>query len=211
MKNEKNGSSWDPSIQSKNIDSKIVVALQKIAETFRVMQWNQAKLNGVSPIQLQILVFLKYHEPELCTVVYLAQEFSLTKATVSDAVKSLFSKRLVRKVANPTDNRSYYLMLTKSGKEKVKKIENYSEEINDVLSTMIKPAKNDLYQFLIHLVDGLNEQELISLPRMCYNCANYEGDRDVDHYCHHLKKELAPKQIRIDCPEYQMMEFIEEE
>ncbi len=210
MKNNKNGSAWDPEFQSGSIDSKIVVALQKVAETFRVMQWNQAKLNGISPIQLQILVFLKYHDPELCTVVYLSQEFSLTKATVSDAVKSLFSKRLVRKVGNPTDNRSYYLMLTKAGKEKVKKVEHYSGEINDVLSTMIKPAKNELYQFLVHLVDGLNDQALISLPRMCYNCAHYEGDRDVDHYCHFLKKEMVPKQIRIDCPEYETPIYEEE-
>lgn len=206
MKAKKNGSSWDPDIQSENIDGKIVAAFQKIAETFRVMQWNQAKQHGISPIQLQILIFLQYHDPETCTVVYLAQEFSLTKATVSDAVKSLFGKKLVRKVANPTDNRSYYLMLTKAGKEKVKKVEHYSMEVNEVLSTMIKPAKNNLYQALVHVVDGLNEQGLISLPRMCYNCQFYEGDKDVDHHCHFLKKTLAPRHVRMDCPEFEPVE-----
>jgi len=46
----------------------------------------------VSPIQIQILLFCASHKQENLKVSFLANEFDLTKATISDSVKVLIKK-----------------------------------------------------------------------------------------------------------------------
>ena len=54
-------SAFNPENHLVNIDAKIVASLEKISEVFRVLLWAEAKEHRVSPIQLQLLIFLKYH------------------------------------------------------------------------------------------------------------------------------------------------------
>jgi hypothetical protein len=71
-------SPFDLNQQNKKVESKIVVALERISEAFRVLLWNESKENALSPIQIQILIFLLFHSDEMCKVSYLAQEFNMT-------------------------------------------------------------------------------------------------------------------------------------
>ena len=99
-------SSFDLNRQNKNTESKIVVALERISEAFRVLLWNESKENSLSPIQIQILIFIHFHTSEKCKVGYLADEFNMTKATISDSVRVLLAKELVIKETDPIDTRS---------------------------------------------------------------------------------------------------------
>ncbi len=83
--------------QQEDVTSKIVVGLEKISEAFRSMIWEYAKMKNLSPIQIQILIFLKNHEAALCNVSHLAKEFNLTKPTISDAIKVFTEKKSHRK------------------------------------------------------------------------------------------------------------------
>ena len=87
-------SSFHLTEQNQKIESRIVVALERISEAFRVLLWNESKENSLSPIQIQILIFIYFHSTEKCKVGYLADEFNMTKATISDSVKVLLSKEL---------------------------------------------------------------------------------------------------------------------
>ena len=107
--------------QNQKVESRIVVALERISEAFRVLLWNESKENSLSPIQIQILIFISFHSSEKCKVGYLADEFNMTKATISDSVRVLLSKALVTKETDPSDTRSYSLLLTDEGKKLLKK------------------------------------------------------------------------------------------
>ena len=98
-------SSFHLTEQNQKIESRIVVALERISEAFRVLLWNESKENSLSPIQIQILIFIYFHSPEKCKVGYLADEFNMTKATISDSVKVLLSKELVTKETDPNDTK----------------------------------------------------------------------------------------------------------
>jgi DNA-binding MarR family transcriptional regulator len=87
-------------VQNTNVEFRIVAALERLSEAFRVLLWNEAKILNISPIQIQILVFLKFHALEKCKVSYLAQEFNMTKATISDAVKVMLQKGLIDNAPN---------------------------------------------------------------------------------------------------------------
>lgn len=110
-------SSFNLSEQNQKVESRIVVALERISEAFRVLLWNESKENSLSPIQIQILIFIYFHTPEFNKVSYLAEEFNMTKATISDSVKVLLAKKLVSKETDTTDTRSYSLSLTTEGKK----------------------------------------------------------------------------------------------
>ena len=111
-------SPFDPIQQENNLDAKITFALERISLVFKSMQLDQSKKNNMSPIQTQILIFLLYHSPIHHKVSYLAQEFNLTKATISDSVKVLIQKGLIQKKTDPQDSRSFSLNLTSEGKSK---------------------------------------------------------------------------------------------
>ena len=89
------GSIFNTKFQQNSITSKIVVGLERISEAFKGILWEHAKVIGLSPTQIQILIFIAYHKTKLCNVSHLAKEFNITKPTVSDAVRVLNNKKYI--------------------------------------------------------------------------------------------------------------------
>lgn len=75
--------------QNTSVESKIIASLERVSQAFRVLLWNESKEFSLSPIQVQVLIFLLFHSSEKRKVSYLADEFNMTKATISDTIKSL--------------------------------------------------------------------------------------------------------------------------
>jgi DNA-binding MarR family transcriptional regulator len=115
MKNDH--SAFDLTHQNSNIESKIVASLERVSQAFRVLLWNESKEFSLSPIQIQVLIFLLHHTEEKCKVSYLADEFNMTKATISDTIKTLEQKQLIRKEYELHDTRSFIIHLTNMGKK----------------------------------------------------------------------------------------------
>ena len=58
-----------------HVNQKITQALERISKAFRVLLWKESKKHGISPIQIQILVFCLSHKPEMLKVSFLAKDF----------------------------------------------------------------------------------------------------------------------------------------
>jgi DNA-binding MarR family transcriptional regulator len=196
-------SSFEPFNQNSRIESKIVVALERISEAFRVLLWNESKSNNLSPIQTQLLIYLLFHDRSTCTVSYLAVEFNMTKATISDAVKTLLNKQLINKIKSSTDSRSFTINLTQKGKALAAQIAAFSSPIEQPLFNLNENQKNILFESLLELIEKLNQQGIISIQRNCFSCRFYEQKTD-ESYCNLLKKKLCKAAIRIDCPEHEV-------
>lgn len=198
---------FDLDYQNENLEAKIVVGLERIAEAFRVLLWQESKEFSLSPIQIQILIFLQAHSIEKCKVGYLAQEFNLTKPTVSDAVKILEQKQLIRKETEPNDNRSYTIHLTEAGKKIARKTAHFAAAIQQPLNELHPEHKVLLLESLMHLIHQLNKNGVITLQRMCQTCRFYSKNQGGQaHYCHFLKKPLSTVDLRIDCPEHELLQ-----
>ena len=65
------------------LESKILNGLERLSEVLKSLLWEKAKIHGISPIQIQILLFVSNHHLDICNVSYLAKEFNVTKATIS--------------------------------------------------------------------------------------------------------------------------------
>tara|TARA_Y100001972_G_scaffold128457_1_gene189243 strand:+ start:1438 stop:2043 length:606 start_codon:yes stop_codon:yes gene_type:complete len=189
--------------QNQSVDSRIVVALERISEAFRVLLWKESKENALSPIQIQLLIFLLFHDKDKCKVSYLASEFNMTKATISDSVKVLLSKKLMTKVPDPNDTRSFSLSLTTEGKQIAGKAASFSSSIEKPIGQLSADQKQVMLNGLLKLIHDLNQSGVITIQRMCFSCANYRSEKGT-HYCNLLKAHLAESELRVDCPEYQM-------
>lgn len=198
-----NESVFDPKHQIKNLESKIVVALERIAESFRVALWQESKENKLSPIQMQILIFLLFHSNEKCKVSYLAQEFNMTKATVSDAVKALAQKKLISKHTDVGDSRSYEIHLTTEGKEVAQKAANFAQPIAQPLHALSNTQKKVLYTSLLELIHKLQQAGIISVQRMCFQCRFHRVNQGK-HFCAFLDQSLQEEELRVDCAEFEV-------
>lgn len=194
-------SPFDLNRQNKKIESRIVVALERISEAFRVLLWSESKENALSPIQIQILIFLLFHSKEKCKVSYLAQEFNMTKATVSDSVKLLLKKGLIQKLDDPIDTRSFIIGLTNEGKQTAEKSANFAFAIEKPLSSLTDEQKEMILSGLLKLIYELNQAGIITIQRMCFTCIHYQQNQNK-HYCKLLQTDLATTDLRVDCPEH---------
>jgi DNA-binding MarR family transcriptional regulator len=194
-------SSFDLEIQNNQIEHRIIAGLERIAEVFRILLWNQGKKFRLSPIQIQILIFLNTHNQDKCNVSYLAKEFNLTKATVSDAIQSLLRKGYITKRQSQSDARSYGIELTRSGKLLYQKISNYSDKLIEPIFRLSQNEKECLLENLINIIYQLNQSGVISIQRMCFTCKYYKNE-DKKHFCQFLGKPLSKNELRLDCPDY---------
>lgn len=188
--------------QENSTEGKIVVALERISQAFRVLLWNESKENSLSPIQIQVLIFLLFHTVEKCKVSYLAFEFNMTKATISDSIKVLLQKKLVSKIIDEKDTRSFALALTKEGKAIARKAASFADAIEQPIGKFSKEQKEILLKSLLKLIYDLNQSGIISIQRMCFTCANYQYQGGT-HYCRLLQTKLSDNEIRIDCKDHE--------
>jgi len=198
-----NDSIFNPNHQQKNLSSKIVAGLERVSEVFKILLWEKAKQVGLSPIQIQILIFVTYHKQELCNVSHLAKEFNVTKPTISDAIKTLDKKQLILKDFSSNDSRSYVIHLSQLGKQTVSEIYNFAEPLKHQVDKFNQTELEDVFKTLSELIYKLNQKGILTVQRTCFGCKFHEKHNTSD-YCKLLEKELLNKDIRIDCPEFEI-------
>lgn len=185
------------------LKGKITAGLERLGEVFKSLIWEKAKVYGISPIQIQILLFVGNHRIDYCNVSYLAKEFGVTKPTISDAVKVLLKKGYLEKDDAPTDNRRYNLVLSESGKKLAEALLDYKAPVEERLDTLDEKELIRLYQSLTNLIFQLNQTGVIQVQRTCFGCHYYQGDRQKRHFCSFLEQPLQQEKIRLDCPEFE--------
>lgn len=200
-----NKSNFDLTHQNQSTESKIVASLERIAQAFRVLLWQESKEFSLSPIQVQVLIFLLYHSSEKRKVSYLADEFNMTKATISDTIKTLEQKNLITKEYEANDTRSYVIHLTKKGKDIAGKTSFFTKEIQAPIEKLHPDDKENLLLSLLNIIRHLNKSEVITIQRMCMTCAYYQpSDKGQRHFCKLLNQNLHVADLRIDCPEHKV-------
>lgn len=187
--------------QNKETANKITAGLEKIGQVFRSLLWEKAKDLDLSPVQIQLLLFVQQHQPQHNTVSYLAKEFLLTKATISDAVKVLEKKKLVSKHFKPEDGRSYSIKPTVAGKKIIRETENFAEPVARLILQLSSSEKNELWKNISSVIELLYKSGAISVQRNCTNCGHYSIENKTA-YCNLLKTRLNFPDIRMDCPEF---------
>lgn len=200
-------SSFNLEHQNRNIESKIVASLERVSQAFRVLLWNESKEFSLSPIQIQVLIFLLHHSSEKRKVSYLADEFNMTKATISETIKTLEQKLLISKEYEQHDTRSYIIQLTKKGKETAEQTSMFAKQIQIPIDKLHITEKETLLLSLLDIIQHLNKTGVITIQRMCFTCHFYESNlNNQKHFCKLLNAKLSDSDLRIDCPEHNQIQ-----
>jgi DNA-binding MarR family transcriptional regulator len=198
-------SAFDVEQQNSSIESKIVASLERVSQAFRVLLWNESKEFSLSPIQVQVLIFLLHHSDRKRKVSYLADEFNMTKATISDTIKTLEQKQLIKKEYEPYDTRSYIIHLTKKGKDTAEQTSLFAKQIQVPIDKLHASDKENLLLSLFDIIHHLNKSGIITIQRMCFTCQFYKATKNGQaHFCTLLNTKLADAELRIDCAEHEL-------
>lgn len=193
----------DPHPYDSSTDDKIVDSLEKVAQAIRVLLWNQSKEHALSPLQVQILLYLLRQRPENRKVSALAAEFDMSKATISDTVKTLGQKGLIIREREEKDTRSFVIHLTERGRQIAETTSVFARQIRTPIRNMPQSDKENFLLSLMDIIRHLNRAGVITVQRMCATCAHYSPpEAGRLHFCNLLNQELHATDLRIDCPEH---------
>jgi DNA-binding MarR family transcriptional regulator len=186
-----------------NVDLKIALALEKLIHVQRMLLWDEAKKEGLSPIQIQMLSFLSGCPEGQRRVSCMAAEFDLTKATVSDAAASLIDKGLLVKKIDAGDKRSHMLSLTQEGRKTEKRLSGWHDRLTENISSLRNVDKNGVMLFLMELIKSLHDSGIINAARLCIACGNFEKDlkpgAGKPHRCGLTGKYMSDGELTIGC------------
>lgn len=182
---------------------KTIAGLERLGEVFKTLLWQKAKIHGISPIQIQILLFVSSHRSTLCNVSYFAKEFNVTKPTISDAVKVLLKKGYLEKDYSPTDNRRYNVLLSTTGEKLVNELLDYTSPVSTEVQTISEAELRNCFDTISKLIYQLNQKGIIQVQRTCFSCQHYKGNKSNKHFCTLLDKDLRNQEIRLDCAEFE--------
>lgn len=200
---------FDVNAQHLEVDSKIAAALERMSQAFRVLLWEKTKTHQLSPIQVQFLVYLLYHPASQSTISHLAKEYTLTPATVSDAITTLEEKKLVARERSMEDRRVAFVALTSAGKKMARKLASWAEVIREAIADFPAEDKPIVMKFLMRLLAALQQAGVITIARMCLTCKFFQPEAHpharAPHHCGLLNKPLADIELRFDCPEHQTL------
>ena len=195
--------------QNSSIESKIVASLERVSQAFRVLLWNESKEFSLSPIQVQVLIFLLHHSDQKRKVSYLAEEFNMTKATISETIKTLEQKQLIKKEYAQHDTRSYIIHLTTKGKDTAEQTSLFAKQIQVPIDKLHSTDKENLLLSLLDIIQHLNKSGIITIQRMCFTCHFYEANKNgTEHFCGLLNTKLANTELRIDCAEHNQKQIV---
>jgi len=196
---------FDPDFQNQSVEAKIVVALERLSEAFRTQLWNENKKHNLSPLQIQFLIYLYYHQDSVTGVKRLSDEFNVTKPTASEAVRILLKKGYVEERPDPADGRRKNLVLPQKGEKTAWQASFFANKIKKEIDPLEDGQKDVMLCSLLEIIYNLQQTGIITVDRMCFQCRYFlrSNDPGEPHYCRLLEKPLKSADLRIDCPEYE--------
>jgi len=199
-------STFDPADQD-NLDRKIAVGFERIAQLLKTLIWNESKRSGLGPIQIQFLVALAYDRATQWTVGEIASRFQLTPATVSDAITALESKELVVRTRSEEDKRTVFVALTPEGKRTARAVGKWLNVVQEQISELGSDEKTVLLKSLIRLIAAFQQEGMIATKGMCVFCTyfrpNVHKSATAPHHCAYIDKAFGDAELRVDCPDYE--------
>lgn len=188
---------------AKQIDHKLLDALERLGEAMRTLKEEAAREYGLTPLQVRVLLHLMERRSEEPSSSELARDFGLTRATTGEVIKTLMEKGLLERDRSTRDRRRYALRLTKQGDKLSQRVSGYTEALEAPLADMEKGEKEALLHSTLSIIHGLIRQGVVSVQRMCYTCRFYRQSKG-EGYCELL--DLIMDEPRVDCRTHEKAE-----
>lgn len=194
----------DPSPNS--LQHRVAVGLSKIGLALKSHSWQDAGQQGLTPTQGQILTILRSKGTIGMRLSAVADELAVTSATASDAVKTLVEKGLVQKTKAADDGRAIAISMTPQGKQMAEQVADWPDFLIEAVSELSEAEQEVFLLGLIKMVRKLQQQQQISVGRMCVNCQFFRPNMyphpGQPHHCQFVDAPFGDRDLQIDCPDH---------
>ncbi len=189
-------------LDSPPLTSRIAVGLHKLGLALRHQTWSQASNDGLSPTQGQILAVLAGGALSTSEV---AGRVGIGLPTVSEAVKTLVAKRLVRRTPDERHPRARLLHLTAAGTRLSVRTLAWPEFLTQAVGALSGVEQATLLTALIKMIRTLQEHGQIPVSRMCVTCIHFRPHvrgGDMPHHCAFVDTAMGAPELRLDCADH---------
>jgi DNA-binding MarR family transcriptional regulator len=193
-------------IDRNGLPDRLVTGLSKIGLAMKSRPWRRQGQQGVGPLQVQVLTFLRARPNQMATVSTIAKEMSVKLPTASEVIRTLEEKRLVRRRRTEIDNRVVTVHLTAKGSKAGQAGSGWPEILSAATLQLSAEEQVALLKILVKLIRALQLDGEIPVARMCVSCQHFGpnayADADQPHHCNFVNAPFGDQGLRIDCSDY---------
>jgi DNA-binding MarR family transcriptional regulator len=192
---------------SRDLDTKLVAALERVGQALRFELRERARSYALTATQAQILLRLRSEHPRRCRVGTLAATLDVRQPTVSDAVAALERKGLVERRPDPADARVTALRPTPRGLQVAERLDAWDERARAEVRGLPEQEKQGALSLMLDLIAALERAGVVGVARTCPTCRFFRFEArpraSAPHHCALLDLPLGPGDLRVDCPEHE--------
>ena len=186
---------------------RLASALSKVSVSLKRRLWRDAASRRISPLQAQILAFLRQRPTHGATVTDITRMLGVTMPTASDVIAVLVKRGLLRKIRTENDGRVFNVMLTARGRRRAEQVMGWPDFLLWAAELLPVEEQESLLRTLVKLIKSIQDRGEIPVARMCITCTHFRphihADSQRPHHCALVDAPFGDRLIRIDCNEHE--------
>lgn len=196
---------FDPQRRKENRAARVGMALFRMSQAIKKITQTESDALGLSPAQIQALLFAYYTREDVATVGNFAKAIGATHVTAVKIINGLVKKGLISKMQKAEDRRVTLLALTAKGKETAQKLETWGHTLEEALQSIPEEALSHFELGLGAVVSALEKRGTLVVAEPCLGCIHFRpntGNPSAPHYCEAIQKYLSHEASLKECPEH---------
>jgi DNA-binding MarR family transcriptional regulator len=186
---------------------RLASALSKVSVSLKRRLWRDATSRRISPLQAQVLAFLRQRPAHGATVTDITRMLAVTMPTASDVIAVLVKRGLLRKIRTEEDGRVFNVMLTARGRRRAEQVMGWPDFLLWAAELLPPEEQESLLRTLVKLIKAIQERGEIPVARMCVTCTHFRphmhDDPQRPHHCMIVDAPFGDRLLRIDCNEHE--------
>lgn len=196
---------FDPQARKDNRSARIGMALFRISQAIKKVTQTESDAFGLSPAQIQAVLFTSYTRSDVATIGNFAQAIGATHVTAVKMVNGLVKKGLIAKTEKTEDRRVTLLELTPKGRDIASKLEDWGHTLEEALHQIPDEVLANFELGLSSIVSAMQRRGHLVAAEPCFGCIHFRpntGDAATPHYCAFIQKYLSHEASLKQCPEH---------
>lgn len=199
--------SFAPLHRAGNIPGHVAVALYRIGQALSILFRERSGVHGLTPPQMQALLFLRYARPDLHTLTGLAERLVCTPANANGVVDALERKRLVRREPAEGVRGRKRLRLTPKGERVVDHLDSVLTDLEAWIAELPEAEQLALLRATEAIVRRFVQAGYVRVYEMCWSCGFFRAYAHPDHpqgphHCAFADVPLPDSTTYTECPDH---------
>jgi DNA-binding MarR family transcriptional regulator len=197
---------YDPFYRRDSRAARVGMALLRLSQAVKTLTTSEAAEVGLTPVQAQALLFVRYTKPFLASVGRLAEALGVTHVTAIGVIDGLVGRGLVEKTTSLLDRRVTLLRLTAAGEELCHRLGHFGASLERALSVLDRSELDMLERGLGALIWSLREAGVLQVAEPCRGCIHFEEQAapgtPEPHRCRLIQRFLTEHEAALACPDF---------